>query len=146
MSVDATSQKSSIFNTRNSLLLGYGYLSWTSAGQRSIKRWTSFSVTSSLPLASHFWWLALPFNPPFLSTIYHFQLVTWRAWLASNSHQVALTGLQHYLRSHRIVIYVRVIGMTVVFILLFVPIIYSGPTASGIRSVLQYFDTKVQDT
>jgi hypothetical protein len=79
-------------------------------------------------------------------SVYHFQLVTWQAWLASNSHQVALTVLQHYLRSHKIVLYVRIIRMTVVFIFLFVAIIYAGPAASGNCSALQYFDTKVDDT
>ena len=79
-------------------------------------------------------------------SVYHFQIVTWQAWLASNSHQVTLTVLQHYLRSHATVLYFRAIAMTLIYIMLFVAIILAGPPTSGYCRSYKHFDANVRDT
>ena len=62
-------------------------------------------------------------------SIYHFEIVAWLGWLASNGHQITLTSLRLYLRDHRTVLWYRVSAMTVVFLLLLVAVNLAGASA-----------------
>lgn len=79
-------------------------------------------------------------------SVHQFQIVTWQAWLASNSHQVTMAVLHHYLQSHPVILYFRFIAMTVVYILLLVAIVFAGPPNLENCRVAQHFDAAVQDT
>lgn len=64
-------------------------------------------------------------------SIYHFEMVTWLVWIASASHQLTLTTMRNYLQENRRLLYYRVIGMTTMFLMLFVAVALSGATLSG---------------
>ena len=42
-------------------------------------------------------------------SIYHFQMITWLAWIASASHQLTLTTMRSYLQETRTVLYYRIL-------------------------------------
>lgn len=59
-------------------------------------------------------------------SFYHFQIVTYLAWLASGTHRTALTVWRGFLRERRHILIYRVAVMTVIFFMLFVAICFSG--------------------
>lgn len=63
-------------------------------------------------------------------SIYHFEIITWLVWITSTSHQLSLTTMRDYLRKHSRVLYLRVVGMTIMFIMLFVALALAGATLS----------------
>jgi hypothetical protein len=69
-------------------------------------------------------------------SIYHFEILTWLGWLASNGHQITLTSLQHYLRDNRIVLWYRILAMSVVVLLLIPAIVLAGVSASASVSIV----------
>ena len=62
-------------------------------------------------------------------TVYHWQVVTYLGWMASNVHLTSLTFLRDYLQANETLRLWRIAGMTILFGLLVVSIVPSGSVA-----------------
>jgi ABC-type antimicrobial peptide transport system permease subunit len=81
-------------------------------------------------------------------SIYHFQVVTWLAWLASNAHQVTLGVLRNYLREHRTVLRYRLVAMGAIYVMLMCAVAFAGASIlySSFSSYTYALDSAVSCT
>lgn len=68
-------------------------------------------------------------------SIYHFEIILWEAWLASNCHQVTLLVSQEYFLSHPTILAFRLIAMTIMFVMLFVTLSLFAVAPNGAYSL-----------
>ena len=61
-------------------------------------------------------------------SVYHYQVVVYLAWMSSSTHLVTLTVLRGYLREAPSIRTWRVVGMSLLFVMLFVALVPTGAT------------------
>ena len=64
-------------------------------------------------------------------SVYHFEVVTWLAWLASNAHQVTLSVLRDYFRKHQSLLHYRLVAMGAIYVMLMCAVVFSGASIGG---------------
>lgn len=76
-------------------------------------------------------------------SVYHFQIVTYLAWMSSSVHLSALSILGPYLLHHRGVLAWRLVGMLVLLVMLVIALV---PTVSNLWAILSPLDNEWSDT
>ena len=95
---------------------------WTHVLERVILMFSDQQILTGIAI------LATGFIKYCTISVYHYQIVLYLAWMSSGTHLVTLTVLRNYLRDNAVLRTWRIIGMSIIFILLTVALF---PTTAG---------------